>query len=284
MAGRGSGPDFVEALARGLDILAAFGQSGTGQHEEGHRGMSLSEVAAAAGLARPTARRLLLTLTELGFVRSGDGAFELTPKVLSLGIAYVSSLGLWDIARPHLQALVARTGESSSMAQLDGSDIVYVARVSVPKLIALRVEIGTRFPAVQTSQGKVLLAALPAGRVAAALAQPSRSGLPPYTGRPADQLRDELTQVRARGWALADEELAPGVRSVAVPVRDAAGATRAAMNVTVHAAETSTEQLLREYLPLLLTTAGEVSADWALWQSRPHAEIPRAARPGSATA
>jgi IclR family pca regulon transcriptional regulator len=284
MAGRGSSPDFVEALARGLDILAAFGQPVTGRHGSEHRGMSLSEVAAAAGLARPTARRLLLTLTELGFVRSRDGAFELTPKVLSLGMAYVSSLGLWDIARPHMEALVARTGESSSMAQLDGSDIVYVARVSVPKLIALRVEIGTRFPAVQTSQGKVLLAALPVGQVAAALAQPSRSGLPPYIGRTADQLDDELTQIRARGWALADEELAPGVRSVAVPVRDAAGATRAAMNVTVHAAETSTEHLLREYLPLLLTTAGEVSADWALWESRPHADLPRAAETGSATA
>ena len=172
MAGRGNGPDFVEALARGLDILAAFGAD--------HRSMSLSEVAAAAALARPTARRLLLTLEELGYVRSGDGTFELTPKVMNLGMAYVSSLGLWDVARPHMEALVARTGESSSMAQLDGSDIVYVARVSVPKLIALRVEIGTHFPAVQTSQGKVLLAALPPDQVAAVVAQPSRSGLPPY--------------------------------------------------------------------------------------------------------
>src|ERR1700691_1250734 len=203
MAGRGSGPDFVESLARGLDIVASFSAV--------HRRMSLSEVAVATGLARPTARRLLLTLEELGFVRSGDGAFELTPKVLSLGMAYVSSLGLWDIARPHMESLVARTGESSSMAQLDGSDIVYVARVSVPKLIALRVEIGTRFPATQTSQGKVLLAALRPDEGAAALAQPSRSGLPSYVGAPSDQLRDELTQVRARGWALADEELAPGV-------------------------------------------------------------------------
>src|SRR5580704_1472332 len=268
MAGRGSGPEFVEALARGLDILGAFGS--------GRRAMSLTEVASAAGLARPTARRLLLTLEELGFVRSGDGVFELTPKVISLGMAYVSSLGLWDIARPHLAALVARTGESSSMAQLDGSDIVYVARVSVPKLIALRVEIGTHFPAVQTSQGKVLLAALPADQVAAALSQPSRSGLPPYIGRSPDQLRDELAEVRARGWALADEELAPGVRSVAVPVRDGSGIVRAAMNVTVHAAETTTERLVREYLPLLLTTAGEISAEWAIWLSRPHVEISRA--------
>jgi IclR family pca regulon transcriptional regulator len=273
MAGRGAGPDFVEALARGLDVLACF--------DAGHRTMTLSEVAGAAGLARPTARRLLLTLGELGFVRATGGGFELTPKVLTLGMAYLGALGLWDIARPHLEALVAATGESSSMAQLDGSDIVYVARVSVPKLIALRVEIGTRFPAVQTSQGKVLLAALSPGELVATLALPSRAGLPPYIGRTAEQLRDELTEVRARGWALADEELAPGVRSVAVPVRDGSGAVRAAMNVTVHAAETPLERLLEEHLPRLLRTAGEVSAEWALWQSRPHVELP-ARRAGSA--
>jgi IclR family pca regulon transcriptional regulator len=267
MAGRGTGPDFVEALARGLDVLACFNAD--------RPAMTLSDVAAAAGLARPTARRLLLTLEELGFVRSSGGAFQLTPKVLTLGMAYVGALGLWDIARPHMEALVARTGESSSMAQLDGSDIVYVARVSVPKLIALRVEIGTRFPAVQTSQGKVLLAALSPDELDATLAQPSRAGLPPYIGRSPEQLRDELTEVRARGWALADEELAPGVRSVAVPVRDAGGVVRAAMNVTVHAAETGTDRLLGEHLPLLLRAAGDVSAEWALWQSRPHAEIRR---------
>jgi IclR family transcriptional regulator, pca regulon regulatory protein len=182
-----------------------------------------------------------------------------------------------------MEALVTRTGESSSMAQLDGSDIVYVARVSVPKLIALRVETGTRFPAVQASQGKVLLAALSPAELAETLAVPSRAGLPPYIGRSPEQLREELTEVRARGWALADEELAPGVRSVAVPVRDATGTVRAAMNVTVHAAETSTECLLGEHLPLLLRTAGDVSAEWALWQSRPHEEVPRRTG-GTATA
>ena len=246
--------------------------------------MSLSEVAAAAGLARPTARRLLLTLEELGYIRSRGGTFELTPKVMNLGMAYVSALGLWEIARPHLESLVARTGESSSMAQLDGSDIVYVARVSVPKLIALRVEIGTHFPAAQTSQGKVLLAALPGDQVAAVLSQPSRSGLPPYIGWSPDRLREELSEVRARGWALADSELAPGVRSVAVPVRDGTGAVRAAMNVTVHAAETTTHRLLHDYLPLLLTTAGQISAEWAIWLSRPHVEIARRTESGSATA
>ena len=167
------------------------------------------------------------------------------------------------------------------MAQLDGSDIVYVARVSVPKLIALRVDIGTRFPAVQTSQGKVLLAALAPDELDRTLAEPSRAGLPPYIGRTDDQLREELTEVRARGWALADEELAPGVRSVAVPVRDGGGIVRAAMNVTVHAAETSVERLLAEHLPRLLRTAGDISAEWALWQSRPHVEA-APSRDGSA--
>ena len=264
MAGRGSGPDFVEALARGLDVLTCF--------DARHPTMSLSEVAVAAGLARPTARRLLLTLAELGYVRASGTGYALTPKVLNLGIAYTSSLGLWDLARPHLETLVSRTGESSSMAQLDGSDIVYVARVSVPKIIALRVDIGTRFPAELTSQGKVLLAALTEEQVAQALAQPTRSGLPP---RPYDRdvLATELVRVRAQGWALADEQLAPGVRSVAAPVRDATGTVRAAMNVTVHAAETSTETLLHDHLPLLLQTAGRVSADWAIWQRRPHTEL-----------
>ncbi len=270
MAGRGSGPDFVESLARGLDVLRCF--------DSARPSLTLAEVAAAARLARPTARRLLLTLEELGYISSEDGAFSLTPKVITLGTAYVASLGLWDVARPHLEALVRQTGESSSMAQLDGSDIVYVARVSVPKIIALRVDIGTLFPAAQTSQGKVLLAALSPDKLAAALAVPSRSGLPRYIGNTAESLREELVQVRARGWAFADEELAPGVRSVAVPVRDGTGTVRAAMNVTVHAAETSTEILLDAHLPRLLRTASDVSADWALWQARPHVEVENAGR------
>lgn len=265
MAGRGQGPDFVEALARGLDVIASFGPQ--------RPRMSLSEVAQATDLARPTARRLLLTLEELGFVRSRDGFYALTPRVLTLGTAYVSSLGLWEIARPRLEALVARTGESSSMAQLDGSDIVYVARVSVPKIIALRVEVGTRFPAPPTSQGKVLLAALDRDALAAVLDVPSRSGVRGQVERAREELEAELARVRARGWALADEELAPGVRSVAVPVRDGTGEVRAAMNITVHAAETSTQRLVDELLPLLQRTAADVSDDWALWQQRPHVEV-----------
>jgi IclR family pca regulon transcriptional regulator len=265
MAGRGTGPDFVEALARGLDVLACFGEQ--------RPRMTLAEVAAETGLARPTARRLLLTLQELGYVRTDGPSFTLTPQVLRLGIAYAGSLGLWDIARPHMCDLVAQTHESSSMAQLDGSDIVYVARVAVPKIIALRVSIGTRFPSLPTSQGKILLAALDPDRVAATLAEPSRSGLPPFPPRDPASIATELMTVRAQGWALADEELAPGVRSVAVPVRDGAGRVRAAMNVTVHAAETTVATLIDDHLPRLIRAAGRVSADWALWQSRPYAEL-----------
>ena len=122
--------------------------------------MTLREVATATGLARPTARRILLTLERAGLCSLGGRRFALTPRVLELGIAYVGSHGLWDVARPHMERLVARTDESCSIAQLDGSDIVYVARVAVPKIVALSVQIGTRFPALPTSLGKVLLAAL----------------------------------------------------------------------------------------------------------------------------
>ena len=266
MAGRGTGPDFVEALARGLDVLRAFSSR--------QPVMSLADVAEATDLARPTARRLLLTLEELGYVRTVDRGFALTPRVLSLGMAYVGAQGLWDVARPHLLALVSATGESSSMAQLDGSDIVYVARAAVPKIIALRVEIGTRFPALQTSQGKVLLAELSGAELGSALQEPSRSGLPAFDRRDLASVAAELAAVRERGWALADEELAPGIRSVAVPVRDTDG-VRAAMNVTVHAAETPLDTLVGEHLPRLLQAAGQISADWALWQSRPLVEVQR---------
>ena len=231
--------------------------------------MTLSAVAAATGLARPTARRILLTLEELGYVRQADTGFTLTPRVLDLGVTYMTSLGLWDVARPHVEALVATTGESSSIAQLDGSDIVYVARVAVPKIITLAVSIGTRFPALQTSLGKVLLADLGPDALDAVLAEPSRSGLTPRW-QPSPPERDEaLREVRARGWALTDEQLAPGIRSVAAPLRDGTGRVVAALNVTVHAAETSLEVLLEDYLPTLLRTASAVSQDWARFSTLP---------------
>ena len=188
-------------------------------------------------------------------------------------MSYVLSRGLWEIARPHMEALVARTRESTSIAQLDGSDIVYVARVAVPKIVTLSVTIGTRFPAMQTSLGKVLLAALPPAEAERVLAEPSRSGITPRWQPDAAERAAALREVRARGWALTDEQLAPGIRSVAVPLRDGDGRVIAAINVNSHAAETPLDVLIGQHLPLLLQTAGSISADWAARQSAPQVTV-----------
>ena len=263
MPREGTGPDFIEALARGLEVITAF--------RPGRAAMTLAEVAAATGLARPTARRILLTLSELGYVRTGERGYALTPRVLDLGVSYVRSMGLWDVARPHLEQLSAATAESCSIAQLDGSDIVYVARVSVPKIVSLAVQIGTRFPALPTSLGKVQLAALPPDELDLVLAEPTRSGLVPRWQPDRAERDAALREVRARGWALTDEQLTLGIRSVAAPIRDGAGTVIAGVNVNCHAAETSVEYLLEHHLPLLLQTAGEISADFARLEAVPHA-------------
>jgi IclR family pca regulon transcriptional regulator len=227
--------DFIEALARGLDVVRSF--------RPGRRVSTLSEIAADTGLARPTVRRILLTLTELGY--------------------------MWDVARPHMERLVAQTGESTSMAQLDGSDIVYVARVAVPKIVTLAVSIGTRFPAAATSMGKVLLAALDPAELEAVLAEPGRSGINARWRPDRPALDAALREVRAKGWALADQELALGIRSIAAGVRNGDGKVVAALNVTVHAAETSVDKLTAEYLPLLLHAAADISHDWSLLDTAP---------------
>lgn len=262
---RETGPDFIEALARGLEVIRAFGPN--------RPVMTLSEVAAATGLARPTARRMLLTLEELGYARAVQGGFALTPRVLELGMAYIGSTSIWDIVRPHMEQLVGYTNESSSLAQIDGSDIVYVARVAVPKIIALAVTIGTRFPALQTSLGKVLLAELTPDELTRTLARPSRSGVTPLWHPTVEERDRVLCEVRAHGWAFTDEHLAHGIRSIAVPVRDGNSQVVAALNVTVHAAETSIKTLTEKYLPLLLQTATAIGADWAQWQSRPETTL-----------
>jgi IclR family transcriptional regulator, pca regulon regulatory protein len=295
LARRDASPDFIEAIARGLDVIRAFGP--------GQPVMSLAGVAAASDLPRPTARRILLTLEQLGYVRQAGGhaaaaagqagsghsggpgqpgqggGYELTPRVLDLGMSYVLSRGLWEVARPHMEALVARTSNSTSIAQLDGSDIIYVARVAVPKIVTLAVTIGTRFPAMQTSLGKVLLAALPPAEAERVLAEPSRSGITPPWQPDAAERAAVLREVRARGWALTDEQLAPGIRSVAVPLRDGEGRVIAALNVNSHAAETPLEVLTGEYLPLLLQAAGAISADWAVCQSVPQVTVAAAGWP-----
>lgn len=253
--GREGSRDFVEALARGIDVIRAFGPRAME--------MSVSDVATRTGLARPTVRRLLLTLEELGYVRSSNGVYSLTAKTLELGTAYISALGLWDVARPHMAALVAETHESSSMSQLDGSDIVYVARVAVPKIIALTVTIGTRFPAVATSMGRVLLADLDGDALDAALTVPSTSGIIPRVAPSRVEIDSALAEVRERGWAMSDEQLSLGIRSIAAPVRGDGGSVVAALNVTTHAAETPVEMLLESHLPRLLATAAAIGEEWS---------------------
>ncbi len=258
-AGQGRrGPDFIEALARGLDVLRCF--------RPGQPVMTLSEIAAVTGLARPTVRRILLTLEELGYVRAADRGFTLTPRVLELGH------GVRQLAE-HVGASPARTwkawsrqtNESTSMAQLDGSDIVYVARVAVPKIVTLAVTIGTRFPARGHLDGQGAARRPGPGRPRrrARRAVPLRHHRP-LAARPPTSWNGALREVRAKGWALADQDLAPGIRSVATGVRDGDGRVVAAVNVTVHAAETSVEKLTEEHLPLLLRTAADISHDWSL--------------------
>ncbi|MFF4988994.1 IclR family transcriptional regulator C-terminal domain-containing protein [Streptosporangium saharense] len=256
-----AGPDFIEALARGLDVLKCFGTRRVP--------MSLTDVATASGLARPTARRIILTLESLGYVRHVPGGVVLTPRVLELGMAYTLSTGLWEIARPHLGDLVAQTNQAASIAQLDGADILYVARVEVPKVVSVRIDVGTRLPAASTALGKVLLAALDADALDAALATPARSAITPHRRGNTDDLKAELREIRARGWASTDEEVAAGVRSVAAPLRDGDGRTIAAVNVTAITAEVSHARLIDELLPLLLRAAGAISRDYELIHSAP---------------
>lgn len=260
-----SGPGFIEAIARGLDVIRAFGVNG-----QAH---SLSGLSTATGLARPTVQRILLTLDALGYVRSEGGSFVLTTRVLDLGMAYVSSGGLWEIAGPHLTDLSNAVHESCSLAQLDGSDIVYVARAAVPKLVTLSVTIGTRFPAAATSLGKVLLAALDPPELEKTMAIPSRSSVVPSWQPDLEDLEASLREVRAAGWALTDQQLAPAIRSIAAPVRGQSGRVVAAVNINAHALETSVETLVGDHLPKLLTAASAISVDWALWESRPLTEV-----------
>jgi len=258
-------PDFIEAIARGLDVLKVFSAA--------RPVMNLSEVASATNLARPTARRILITLTELGYVRNDETGFRLTPRVLELGMAYVCSSNIWELSRPHLTDLSTRVNESCSVAQLDGADVIYVARAAVPKLVALSVTIGTRFPAVATSLGKVLLAGLKPDALEIALSTPSRSSVIAVWTPTRAEIETALSEVRQRGWAVTDQQLAPAIRSIAAPIRNGGGEVIAAVNLNTHAYETSLNTLIDDYLPQLLKAASDISADWARWDSRPITEV-----------
>ena len=245
--------DFVQSLERGLAVIRAF--------DRAHPELTLSEVAAATGVTRAAARRFLLTLVELGYVRSDGRFFSLTPRVLELGYAYLSSQSLPEVAEPHLEALVAEVNESSSVSVLDGGDVVYVARVPTSRIMTVAISVGTRFPAYATSMGRVLLAGLPDEDLATYIATLRLERLTARTVASAAGLRAELTRVRAQGWAIVDQELEEGLRAVAAPIRDRAGRTVAAINVSAHASRTPLDAVRRKLLPPLLATAARIEAD-----------------------
>jgi IclR family pca regulon transcriptional regulator len=194
-------------------------------------------------------------------VRTDGRRFALSPRVLELGYAYLSGLGLPDIAEPHLERLAAEVRESSSVSVLDGDDIVYVARVPTSRIMRVAINVGTRFPAHATSMGRVQLAALSETELDAYLARADRRRLTQHTLTDADALRRELGRVRAQGWALVDQELEEGLRSVAAPIRDRSGRVVAAVNVSAHASRASKETVRRVLLPPLLATAEHIEAD-----------------------
>lgn len=253
--GRSGSPDFVQSLARGLAVITAF--------DADHPRQTLSEVARTTGLTRATARRFLHTLVELGYVDTAGSAFWLTPRVLDLGYSYLSTMPLTDLAQPHLERLSARLGESSSVAVLDGHDIVYIGRVQVRRIMNISITIGTRFPAFATSMGRVLLAALPADELDTRLAALDVGALTPHGLADEAELRTELAAIADRGWALVDQELEPGLRSLAAPVRDRHGRVVAALNLSTHAARYSIEQLRAELVPATVDTAHALSGDLA---------------------
>ncbi|GAA5036802.1 IclR family transcriptional regulator C-terminal domain-containing protein [Microbacterium fluvii] len=248
--------DFVQSLARGLAVIRAF----DGEHAE----LSLSDVARRADVPRAAARRFLRTLETLGYVRFDGKLFALTPRVLELGFSYLSALSLPEVVQPHLERLSREVDESVSAAVLDGTDIVYIARVPTRRIMSVRITIGTRFPAYATSMGRMLLAALPDAAREQAIAA---AALEQLTGRTLTEpaaLRAELDRVRAQGWALVDGELEPGLRSVAAPVHGRDGAVIAALNVSTSATRDTIEHLTEAHLPKLLATASAVDAELRL--------------------
>lgn len=242
----------VQSLARGLQVIRSF--------DAEHASMTLSEVAARTGLSRATARRFLHTLVELGYMRSDGRLFELTSQVLQLGYAYLSSATLPQLIEPVLEELSARVGESASASVLEGSEIMYIARVHTRSIMQVGISVGTRFPALSTSMGRVLLAHQDPKTIDAVLAAGS-DALTPRTLTDEQVLREELGKVREQGYALVDQELSVGLRSVAVPVLGSSGQVIAAMNVSMSVGPGSpadATEAVEAVLPQLLQAAQRV--------------------------
>ncbi|MQA11348.1 MAG: helix-turn-helix domain-containing protein [Pseudonocardiaceae bacterium] len=254
------GAHHVQSLERGLAVIRAF-DARTPE-------LTLSDVAKATGLTRAAARRFLLTLADLGYVRTDGKRFSLTPRVLELGYSYLSSITLPEVAQPHLERLSSEVHESSSVSILDGLDVVYVARVPVSRIMTVAINVGTRFPAYATSMGHVLLAGLDEGDLASYLDTAELEQLTPRSITSAADLRAELEKVREQGWALVDQELEQGLRSMAAPIRDRRGRVIAAINVSTQANRRSLGDMRRDICPPLLSAAARIEADLAVSGTR----------------
>ena len=255
--------EHLQSLARGLAVIRAFDATSPE--------LTLSEVARRTGLTRAAARRFLLTLAGLGYVRTDGRLFALSPRILELGYAYLSSLSLPEVALPHLERLAAEVRESASVSVLDDTDIVYVARVPTARIMRVTIAIGTRFPAYCTSMGRVLLTGLSPEDLDAYLARADLRRLTSHTTTSPAALRTALDGVRAQGWAMVDQELEEGLRSIAAPIRDRDGRVAAAVNVSSHASRTTPESARRDLLPPLLATAARIEADL---RASGHATLP----------
>src|SRR3954453_460326 len=250
-ASRGSAGTFLQGLERGLAVIRAFSAEGPS--------LTLSEVAREVGITPATARRILLTLEELGYVRSDGRRFALTPRVLALGWAYLSSLDLGDIAGPFMEELSPKTRESCSIATLDLPDIVYVARVPTSRIMTVSLGVGARLPAYVTSMGRVLMAGLPPDELESYLASLQPEQLTDRTVTSVDKLREVITKAGADGYALVDQELELGLRAIAVPIVDSRDRAVAALNVSAHASRSSADSLCIDILPVLRGCADQIS-------------------------
>lgn len=235
--------DFVQSLEKGLAVIRAF--------DRNHSQMTLSDVARRTGLTRAAARRLLLTLVRLGYARSDGRLFELAPRILDLSYAYLSSFGIADVAHVYMEEVARSLGESCSMAVLDGAEIVYVARVPTQRIMTQVLAVGTRLPAFATAMGQVLLAALPDPDLDALLDAHPLTRLTEKTITDRDVYLRKIEQIRRLGYALVDEELERGVRSIAVPVHDRRNRVIAAMNVGAYAGRIPLEAMTETVLPVL---------------------------------
>jgi IclR family pca regulon transcriptional regulator len=242
--------DYVQSLARGLAVLAAF--------DAQHPTLGLADVAARTGLSRAAARRLVLTLQHLGYVRQQGRGFVLSPRVLELGFGCLGALRLTDLAQPLVEQLAQRVGHSCSMAVLDGQSIVYVLRVPVRRVMTVALGVGARLPAHAASMGRVLLAGLPPAALQRWLAGCRPVRLTPHTVTDVRRLRRIVAEVRAQGYAYVEQEMELGLCSLAVPVRDRDGNVIAALNASLPYHAAASRHALGEVLPELRATAAAV--------------------------